>query len=160
MILRMQIGELGRRAGLAAKTIRYYEEIGLLEEPARSANGYRDFGDEAVDRLRFIRDAQGTGLSLSEIASLLEMRDHGEQTCGHVIELLERHLADIDRQVRQLRSTRELLEGLTVRARSLDPSDCVDPNRCQTIGADSAVPSGVRRATRHAYGSPTAHTHG
>ncbi len=102
MILRMQIGELGRRAGVAAKTIRYYEEIGLLEEPARSANGYRDYGDEAVDRLRFIRDAQATGLSLSEIASIIEMRDHGEQTCGHVIELLERHLDDIDRQVRQL----------------------------------------------------------
>lgn len=160
MILRMQIGELGRRAGVAAKTIRYYEEIGLLEEPARSANGYRDYGDEAVDRLRFIRDAQGTGLSLSEIASILEMRDHGEQTCGHVIELLERHLADIDRRVRQLRRTRKLLEALAVRAKSLDPSDCVDPNRCQTIGAGSAVPPAVRKVTRHVHGSPTAHTHG
>ena len=160
MIFRMQIGELGHEAGVAAKTIRYYEEIGLLEEPARSANGYRDYGDEAVDRLRFIRDAQATGLSLSEIASIIEMRDHGEQTCGHVIELLERHLDDIDRQVRQLRSTRKLLEELTVRAKSLDPSDCVDPNRCQTIGADTAVPPAVRKAARHAHGSPTAHTHG
>lgn len=160
MLLRMQIGELGRRAGVPAKTIRYYEEIGLLEEPARSANGYRDYGDEAVDRLQFVRDAQGTGLSLAEIASILEMRDHGEQTCGHVIDLLERHLADIDRRVRQLRSTRKLLAELTVRAKSLDPSDCVDPNRCQTIGADTAVPPAVRKATRHAHGSPTAHTHG
>ena len=159
MILRMQIGELGRRAGVAAKTIRYYEEIGLLEEPARSANGYRDYGDDAVDRLGFIRDAQATGLSLSEIASIIEMRDHGEQTCEHIIELLERHLDDIDRQVRQLRSTRKLLEELTVRAQSLDPSDCVDPNRCQTIGADTAVPPAVRKAARHAHGSPTAHTH-
>jgi DNA-binding transcriptional MerR regulator len=160
MILRMQIGELGRRAGVAAKTIRYYEEIGLLEEPARSANGYRDYADKAVDRLRFIRDAQATGLSLSEIASILEMRDHGEQTCGHVIELLERHLADIDRQVRQLRKTRKLLEELTARAMSLDPSDCVDPNRCQTISADTVVAPAVKRATRHVHGSPTAHTHG
>ncbi len=160
MIRRMQIGELGRRVGVATKTIRYYEGIGLLEEPARSANGYRDYGDETVDRLRFIRDAQATGLSLSEIASILGMRDHGQQTCEHVIELLERHLADIDRQVRELRRTRKLLEELTVRAMSLDPSDCVDPNRCQTIGADMVVPSAVRKAARHVHGSPTAHTHG
>lgn len=154
----MQIGELGRRAGVAAKTIRYYEEIGLLEEPTRAANGYRDYDETAVDRLRFIRDAQATGLSLAEIASLLEMRDHGEQTCGHVIDLLESHLDDIDRQIRQLRSTRKLLEGLSVRAKSLDPSDCVDPNRCQTISGDTRVPSSVRKVTRHTHGSPTAHS--
>ena len=107
----------------------------------------------AACALSIALNVNAAGLSLAEIASILEMRDHGEQTCGHVIELMERHLDDIDRQVRQLRSTRKLLEELTVRAKALDPSACVDPNRCQTIGADSVVPWGVRRATRHAHGS-------
>ena len=124
----------------------------------RSANGYRDYDETAVDRLQFIRDAQATGLSLTEIASLLKMRDHGEQTCGHVIGLLESHLDAIDRQIRQLRSTQQLLEGLTARAKSLDPSDCVDPNRCQTIIVDTTVPPVVHKVTRHTQGSPPAHS--
>ncbi|MGD2051804.1 MAG: heavy metal-responsive transcriptional regulator [Acidimicrobiia bacterium] len=129
----MKIGDLGHRAAVPAKTIRYYEEIGLLPEPARAANGYRDYGEGAVERLRFIRDAQASGLSLSEIGSILEMRDHGEQTCDHVIALLERHLVDIDRQIAHLRATRRLLTAITGRAKALDPGECLDPHRCQTI---------------------------
>ena len=155
----MKIGELSNRTTVPTKTIRYYEEIGLLEEPARSANGYRDYDEMAVDRLKFIRDAQATGLSLAEIASLLEMRDHGEQTCGHVVDLLESHLADIDRQIRQLRRTQKLLKQLTARAQSLDPSDCVDPNRCQTIGAGTVATPSVRSSASHAHRSPTPPTH-
>lgn len=155
----MRIGELGRRAGVPVKTIRYYEEIGLLEEPVRLANGYRDYSEVAVDRLQFIREAQATGLSLSEIGSIIEMRNHGEQTCGHVIGLLERHLDDIDRQILQLRSTRKLLSELTVQAKALDPGDCVDPNRCQTILADMVPDRGVHKATRSTHGSPESHTH-
>ncbi len=152
----MKIGELGRQAGVGAKTIRYYEEIGLLPEPDRSAQGYRDYGEEAADRLRFIRDAQATGLSLNEIGSVLEARDHGEQTCAHVIELLEHHLADIDHQIAHLRSTRKLLERMTDRAKSLDPSDCVDPHRCQTISVDEASEPLAEGVSRRLHGSPAA----
>ena len=155
----MKIGELGRRTGVTAKTIRYYEQIGLLAEPERTASGYRDYADDAVERLAFIRDSQATGLSLTEIGSILDMRDHGEQTCGHVIELLEHHLEAIDHQISQLTATRTLMARLAKQAKSLDPGDCVDPNRCQTIGADTTVPPAVRKATRHVHGSPTAHTH-
>lgn len=129
----MRIGDLGRRTGVAVKTIRYYEEIGLLPAPDRTASGYRDYEEVTVDRLRFIREAQGTGLSLTEIASILDLRDHGQQTCGHVVELLEQHLEDIDRQIRDLRRTKSQLAAMTERAKALDPSDCLDPNRCQTI---------------------------
>lgn len=139
----MRIGELGQTTGVTAKTIRYYEEIGLLAEPDRSSNGYRDYKDQAVDRLLFIRDAQASGLTLTEIASVLELRDQGEQTCRHVVQLLEEHLADIDRQIRRLHKTRELLAAMTERARSLDPSDCSDPNRCQTISPDAAAHEGL-----------------
>ena len=59
----VRIGELGREAGVSAKTIRYYESVGLLDEPARTESGYRDYDDDAVERLRFVRDAQATGVS-------------------------------------------------------------------------------------------------
>jgi len=157
----MLIGELGRKAGVPAKTIRYYEEIGLLPEPNRNANAYREYENHSVDRLRFIRDAQATGLTLTEIASILDMRDQGEQTCHHVIGLLEEHLAAIDRQIRQLAKTRKVLGAMTEHARSLDPGDCADPNRCQTIATPTAHHEGLRTTGQRVHGAPSAHaTHG
>ena len=134
----MKIGEVARRAGTTPKTIRFYEGIGLIPEPPREPNGYRDYGDEAVDRLSFIRDAQATGLSLTEIDSILDLRSRGETTCEHVGELLERHLAALDGHIRRLRRTRSKLAELTERAKRLDPAECVDPIRCQTIGRNLA----------------------
>ena len=129
----MRIGELGERCDVSAKTIRYYESIGLLAEPGRTASGYRDYGDDAVERLRFIRDAQSTGLSLAEVASVLELKSAGERSCAHTTALLEGHIAAIDAQIQQLNATRSELEALADRARGLDPAGCTDPNRCQVI---------------------------
>ena len=131
----MKIGDVARQSGLTTTTIRYYEEIGLVPPPARASNGYRDYGPEAVQRLRFVRDAQDGGLSLSEIASILELRGQGEPTCHHVIELMERHLADVDQRIERLQASREIYAGLIARAKGLDPADCTDPDRCQTIVA-------------------------
>ncbi len=132
----MKIGEMARRTGTTPKTVRYYEDIGLMPEPARAPNGYRDYGEDAVDRLSFIRDAQATGLSLAEIDSILDLRRRGESSCEHVTALLERHLAALDEHIGRLERTRAKLAGLTERARGLDPAECVDPIRCQTIGHD------------------------
>lgn len=144
----MRIGEAARRSGLPTSTIRYYEDIGLLPPPARTPNGYRDYEAEAVERLRFVRDAQDSGLSLAEIASILELRAQGESTCQHVIELLERHLEDVDRRIERLQATRELYARLIARAGTLDPGDCTDPARCQTIaiGQDDQDGRGRSRA--------------
>ena len=92
----MRIGMLADHAGVTAKTIRYYESIQLLAEPVRTPSGYREYGDDAVERLRFIRDAQSSGLSLSEIQSVLELKDSGARSCDHTMALLDRHLAEID----------------------------------------------------------------
>ena len=92
----MRIGELGERAEVSTKTIRYYESLGLLDEPARTPAGYRDYDDAALERLRFVRDAQATGLSLAEIASVLELKSSGQRSCAHTTDLLERHLVEID----------------------------------------------------------------
>lgn len=129
----MKIGELARTTGLNPRTVRYYENIGLLPDPDRLANGYRKYGEEAIERLRFIRDAQASGLSLAEVGMILDMKDAGESTCDHVIWMLEEHLKDVDRQIEDLKRTRARLEELTDRARGLNPAECRDPNRCHTI---------------------------
>jgi DNA-binding transcriptional MerR regulator len=129
----MRIGELAARTGVSTKTIRFYEESGVLPEPEREQNGYRAYLPEAVGRLRFVRDAQSAGLRLDEISHILELRDQGEATCLHTIALLESHLSDVDRQIEELKRTRDRLAEMTERARALDPAACNDPNRCQTI---------------------------
>ena len=133
----MKIGELGERVGVSAKTIRYYESLGLLEEPERTASGYRDYDEAAFERLQFVRDAQATGLTLAEVLSVLELKGSGEQSCTHTASLLERHLADLDVQIARLQEARSSLQELAARARSLDPIMCTDPNRCQVITATS-----------------------
>lgn len=129
----MRIGELGDRCGVSTKTIRYYESIGLLDEPERTASGYRAYAADAVERLRFIRDAQATGLTLAEISSVLELKSAGERSCAHTTALIEAHVDAIDAQISQLRSARKELAALLKRARGLDPASCTDANRCQVI---------------------------
>ena len=132
----MRIGELAERGGVSTKTIRYYESIDLIEEPARTASGYRVYDDIDVERLRFIKDAQATGLSLGEIASVLELKGAGERSCAHTTALLEQHLTELDEQIERLKSARAVLADLAKRAGSLDPSNCTDPNRCQVISTE------------------------
>ena len=86
-----------------------------------------------MERLRFIRDAQATGLTLSEIASVLELKGAGERSCAHTTALLEERIQAIDAQMEQLTSARSELATLAARARGLDPASCTDPNRCQVI---------------------------
>jgi DNA-binding transcriptional MerR regulator len=133
----MRIGELADLVGVSTKAIRYYESLGLIDEPARTAGGYRDYGQADVERLRFVGDAQATGLTLAEIASVLELKSSGKRSCTHTAQLLERHLADVDAQIERLRRSRVVLAELADRARGLDPSDCTDPNRCQVIDRPS-----------------------
>lgn len=155
----MRIGELARRTGTTARTIRYYETIQLLPEPARDPNRYRDYSEEVVERLAFIRDAQATGLTLTEIASILDLRSQGQSTCHHVIDLLERHMTALDEHIETLLQTRRKLAELTERARRLDPAACVDPNRCQTISRLGNEDRPPGRDGRHLHQAPTGHHH-
>jgi len=155
----MRIGELASRTGTPTKTIRYYEDIGVLPAPDRASNGYRDYPEDAVDRLAFVRDAQATGLTLTEIASILDLRSQGETTCHHVIDLLDRHVAALDMHIRSLRQTRRKLAHLTDHARSLDPADCRDPNRCQTISGGQRLNLTADGAGRHLHAAPGGHQH-
>lgn len=134
----MRIGELADEVGVTTKTIRYYEEIGLLPEAERTSSGYRDYGSSALDRLRFIRDAQATGFSLAEIQSVLELKDQGERTCEHTRTLLRRQIDEIEARIERLQETRRGLLVLAAKADAVDPSDCTDPHRCQVIEAHLA----------------------
>lgn len=142
----MKIGELAESVGVSAKTVRYYESIGLLAEPGRTATNYRDYQDAAADRLRFIRDSQAAGLTLAEVGSILEMKDAGQSTCGHTRDLIHRHLAEIDQQIATLTQQRQEMLALAERADAVDPGACTDPDRCQVIQASvgSAHQPGAR----------------
>ena len=129
----MKIGELAARTGVSTKAIRYYEDIGVLPEPPRAPNGYRLSDRDSTERLQFIQDAQSAGLSLIEIQMILDLRDGGQPSCGHVISVLEGHLAQVETQLADLVRTRERITALIDDAGSMDPAECDDPNRCQTI---------------------------
>jgi DNA-binding transcriptional MerR regulator len=129
----MRIGQIADEIGVSTKAIRFYEQAGVLPEPERAENGYRMYSQPTVERLRFIKDAQSAGLTLSEISNILDLRDRGESSCHHTIELLEGHLLEVDQQIEELHRTRGRLMEITERAKRLDPSRCDDPNRCQTI---------------------------
>lgn len=131
----MRIGQLADRCGVTSTAIRYYESIGVLVEPVRTASGYREYSEDAIERLRFVRDAQAAGLTLDEVQSILRLKDAGARSCDHTVALLERHIGDIDRQIERLAVARRDLEELAERARQLDPGACTDPNRCQVIDA-------------------------
>jgi DNA-binding transcriptional MerR regulator len=95
----MQIGKIAERSGLSTKALRYYERVGLIEEPTRTPSGYRDYSEPVLDRLRFIRSAQAAGLALGGIKGVIAFREQGSPPCGHVLELIEGRAADLDRRI-------------------------------------------------------------
>lgn len=115
----MQIGELGRRANVPPKTIRYYEEIGILPEPDRSASGYRDYDESAIERLQFIKAGQGVGLTLGEIREIVAFRDRGETPCAHVTDLMNQKVRTLSEHIRGLEQMRGELQRLLERAKSV-----------------------------------------
>jgi len=101
--------------------------------PERTPSGYRDYSDAALGRLRFIRDAQASGLKLAEAGQILAMKDDGESTCRHTRALIDRHLTDIDMQIASLLAAKGALTELSHRADRMDPAECNDPNACQVL---------------------------
>lgn len=135
----MRIGDLATISGLTAKTIRYYEQAGLMPPPPRTASGYRDYPPAAAARLTFIRDAQHAGLTLAEIRGILVLRDSGEGPCGHVTDLIHQHLDEINRRIVELRKTRTALRDLAQQAAQTDPQSCSDADTiCRIISPPPA----------------------
>lgn len=140
----MRISELASRSGVTSKALRYYERIGILPPPLRSASGYRDYRPDVLERLGFIRAGQAVGLSLGEIRQVVALRDRGETPCDHVYRLLQRRTAELDERIDELQALRRDLRALTKRARRLDPAGCDSGGVCHLI--TSSV-NGPGRAT-------------
>lgn len=132
----MRIGELARRSGATASAVRFYEREGLLPAPARAPNGYRDYDDAAVERVRFVRRAQAAGLALRDVVDVLAIRDGGVAPCGHVRELLVRRLADVESQLVELGATRDSLAALLRRAQGLDGAAEAEASFCAILEGD------------------------
>ena len=120
----MKIGEMARKVGIATSAIRFYEEAGLIPEPARTSSGYREYDPTVLDRLAFIRAGQAVGLTLGQLRGVLEIRDRGEAPCGHVADLIDDRISDIDQRIDDLKKLRRDLVPLASEAKRLDPSKC------------------------------------
>lgn len=150
------IGELARRTGVAAPTIRYYESLGLMRRPARSAAGYRRYAEAAAEELTFIRKAQALGFSLDEIGEVLDLSRSGRTPCDHVLSLAHQHLAAVDERIRQLRTFRDQLAAEVEKWNGKTSPTC--EGLCQIIAlADVRImpaPTGDTDADRQAALTP------
>jgi MerR family copper efflux transcriptional regulator len=105
----LRVGQVAAEAGVGVQTLHYYERVGLLPKPARSAANYRLYSPETIRRVRFIKKAQAIGLTLEETKQILDLKDHGRAPCRRVVELGEKHFAELDARLAQLRAYRRAL---------------------------------------------------
>lgn len=120
----MNIGEASDRSGVSAKMIRYYESVGLLPEAARRANGYRDYGDQDVAILQFVRRTRDLGFSLEEVATLLALWSNKRRPSREVKRLAETHIADLEKRIRDMRAVMKTLRELASHCHGDERSDC------------------------------------
>ena len=119
----MNVGTAARRSGLPAKTIRYYEDIGLIR-PARTQNGYRDYTGDDIHRLAFLRRARGLGFSIENCRQLMALyRDKGRAS-HDVREIAKSHVVAIEEKVRELESMRATLQKLIHACHGDERPDC------------------------------------
>lgn len=129
----MRIGELAGVTGTTTKTLRFYEDSGLLHPAGRTTSGYRQYGEDAVARLDFIRRGRAAGLTLAQIREVLDVRDQGHAPCGHVEGLLTNRLRALDTQIADLQELRATVAQLRDAARGGDPDSCDTEQVCRYL---------------------------
>jgi DNA-binding transcriptional MerR regulator len=131
---RLRIGELAKLANLNPKTIRYYETIGLLPEPRRTASGYRMYTTEDLSRLTFIRSAKNLDFTLGEIQEILAVRERDEVPCPYVLSVVREKLADLHDRIVRLELLSDDLEDLVREAEGLSAEELARKARyCHVI---------------------------
>lgn len=134
----MNIGDVAERSGLPAKTIRYYEDIGLIR-PRRGENGYRAFGKSDVHKLAFLGRARSLGFSIEECRALLALYEDAGRASSEVKQVAEGHLDQIERKIAELQAMRATLAQLVHRCHGDERPDC--PILDDLAGEDGAAPS-------------------
>ena len=119
----LKIGEVAERSGVNLQTIRYYERIGILPKPPRSAGGHRLYAGEHRQRLVFIRRSRELGFSLDQVRALLGLRD-GRRTCARVKTITEQHIADIRRKLKDLKRLERVLSAMAAQCPGDEVPDC------------------------------------
>jgi Cu(I)-responsive transcriptional regulator len=120
----MNIGELARKAGTKAETIRYYERIGLLPPPPRTAGNYREYTGEHLHRLIFTRRARGLGFSIDQVRALLDLAGNRGQSCVAVDAIAREHLAEVEQKLAALAALRAELQALIGQCRHGTIAEC------------------------------------
>lgn len=105
----LKVGAIAKAAGVGVQTLHYYERVGLLPKPERSSTNYRLYSSDAIRRVQFIKKAQVIGMTLEEIKQILDLKEHGRAPCRKVAKLGEKHFAEIDARLAQLRAYRRAL---------------------------------------------------
>ncbi len=120
----MKRGELAKNSGCNAETIRYYEKIGLIPEPARSPNGYRQYSDEHESRLHFVMRGRELGFSIEDLRSLLDLVDRNAVSCSEVEKLATKHLRSVRDKIDQLQRMEVILSSTVNSCSSKNVPDC------------------------------------
>lgn len=120
----MNIGEVARRSGLPAKTLRYYESIGLVAPSGRAANGYRDYSEQDMRLLQFVARARRLGFSIEDCRDLLSLYRDQRRASADVKALAEARILEIERKIQELEGMRATLRELVDRCRGDDRPDC------------------------------------
>ncbi|MCP1315556.1 MULTISPECIES: helix-turn-helix domain-containing protein [unclassified Halomonas] len=121
---RYRIGEIAARTGCSPESIRHYEKRGLLAAPARGEQGYRVYGQAALERINFIRHARHLGLDLATIQELLALSDQPNADCAAVDEIASRHLAHLEERIAALSALADELRLVTTQCRGGKTADC------------------------------------
>jgi len=135
----MRIQELSQRTAVPARTIRYYESIGLMPDPPRDANNYRQYTPEAAERLRFIISARSLGFNLADIGEFLTARDAGTLPCKRVLDSFDERILDIDRRIADLLALRDTLSHVRQAGADL-PADKKCDEECLCSFVSTGLP--------------------
>lgn len=109
-VTRLKIGEVAKETGVSVGTLRYYERLKLVSPVDRGDNNYRYYNNDAIERVKFIKQAQTIGFSLEEIRSIIEVRAQGELPCHLVQTLLKEKIAEISAKIQQMKNFKAELE--------------------------------------------------
>ncbi len=126
----MKISDLAEQTGVPTKTIRYYEDVGLLPMATRQPNGYREYREADVDRLKLVAGARRLDFSLAEISEIIDLRDRRIAPCGVLLDLLNQKAEEISQRISELQRVQKDLEslysvGLTFPTDDVEGKNCV-----------------------------------